>query len=73
MAEEVFTPTSPNHLRLGKGDMLRREEEQSDWMKGTNIATGERGWFPSEYVSEKVCWIEKTTLKFCFMRQFCGY
>ncbi|KAI0230148.1 hypothetical protein LSAT2_019472 [Lamellibrachia satsuma] len=53
VAEEVFTPTSPNHLRLGKGDMLCREEEQSDWMKGTNIATGERGWFPSEYVSEK--------------------
>ena len=57
----MFTPTSPNHLRLGKGDLLLWEDEKGDWMKGANVKTGETGWFPSEYVSEKVrikadCW-----------------
>ncbi|XP_054264037.1 intersectin-1 isoform X2 [Macrosteles quadrilineatus] len=43
-----FTPSAPDQLLFGKGDIIRVTENQDMWWYGEN--NGQEGWFPRTYV-----------------------
>ncbi|KAJ2162473.1 hypothetical protein GGF46_000604 [Coemansia sp. RSA 552] len=50
-AHHNYTKTKPDELGLAPGDIIRvTNDEHSSWWVGTNEATKESGWFPSNFV-----------------------
>ncbi|OAD53884.1 Intersectin-2, partial [Eufriesea mexicana] len=46
-----YRPTMEQHLSFEKGDIIKVDEQQSDWWYGIS-SSGIKGWFPKSYVKE---------------------
>ncbi|KAJ1751699.1 hypothetical protein LPJ79_001863 [Coemansia sp. RSA 1821] len=48
-----YSKVKPDELELKEGDTIRVEDDDdSSWWMGTSSRTGERGWFPSSFVTK---------------------
>jgi hypothetical protein len=46
-AAGAYVATKPTELNVRLGDFIRVEETNAEgWIKGTNVSTGQSGWFP---------------------------